>query len=242
MAKDPTAEVVALSPERLLATGVYVCGVCKRGFERDQNLQLHKRSHNLVVSLKKSGTHKKRKRVYVCPEPSCVYHDPTRALGDITGIKKHYLRKHCSRRWRCENCGKMYAVEADMKVHFNRCSTGNFRKRSCAAHQKDCNVANPRGVPMMAHEGGNGVSNVVQGVTASNASHPLMAPSFANFNEGMGSNASWTTGGYAVGGEWNAENYAGPGGCVGNGAAWFGGNDSGLPPMDALAYMSWMRF
>jgi hypothetical protein len=31
-----------------------------------------------------------RKRVYVCPEPSCLHHNPAHALGDLVGIKKHY--------------------------------------------------------------------------------------------------------------------------------------------------------
>lgn len=131
LAIDPSAEVVALSSERLLATGIYVCEVCNRGFERDQNLQLHRRTHNLEVSLRKSGPHEKRKRVYVCPEPSCVHHDPSRALGDITGIKKHYVRKHCERKWKCQKCGKMYATESDMKGHFKRCSSGKFRCETC---------------------------------------------------------------------------------------------------------------
>ncbi|XP_022137988.1 protein indeterminate-domain 2-like, partial [Momordica charantia] len=40
---DPAAEVIALSPESLLATNRFVCEICNKGFQRDQNLQLHRR-------------------------------------------------------------------------------------------------------------------------------------------------------------------------------------------------------
>ncbi|KAG0485541.1 hypothetical protein HPP92_009620 [Vanilla planifolia] len=85
---DPEAEVVALSPETLLATNRFVCELCNKGFRRDQNLQLHRRGHNLPWRLRqRSGKETAKKRVYVCPEPSCVHHHPARALGDLTGIK-----------------------------------------------------------------------------------------------------------------------------------------------------------
>ncbi|XP_042437061.1 uncharacterized protein LOC122023027 [Zingiber officinale] len=51
---DPSAEVVALRLEDPLATGRYICTVCGKGFQRDQNLQLHMRTHNINYELKKS--------------------------------------------------------------------------------------------------------------------------------------------------------------------------------------------
>ncbi|CAD6249273.1 unnamed protein product [Miscanthus lutarioriparius] len=47
----PDAEVIALSPGTLLATNRFVCEVCGKGFQRDQNLQLHHRGHNLPWRL-----------------------------------------------------------------------------------------------------------------------------------------------------------------------------------------------
>ncbi|KAL0438572.1 UNVERIFIED_CONTAM: Zinc finger protein ENHYDROUS [Sesamum latifolium] len=91
---DPDAEVIALSPKTLLATNRFVCEICSKGFQRDQNLQLHRRGHNLPWKLRQRTSKDIRKRVYVCPEPTCVHHDPSRALGDLTGIKKHFCRKH----------------------------------------------------------------------------------------------------------------------------------------------------
>ncbi|KAG6535309.1 hypothetical protein ZIOFF_000274 [Zingiber officinale] len=91
---DPSAEVVALRPEDLLATGRYICTVCGKGFQRDQNLQLHMRTHNINYELKKSGRTPARRKAYVCPIPSCVYSHSSHALSDITSIKKHFNRKH----------------------------------------------------------------------------------------------------------------------------------------------------
>ncbi|KAL8466207.1 hypothetical protein ACS0TY_035354 [Phlomoides rotata] len=86
---DPDAEVIALSPKALMATNRFLCEICNKGFQRDQNLQLHRRGHNLPWKLKQRSSKEIRKKVYVCPETSCVHHDPSRALGDLTGIKKH---------------------------------------------------------------------------------------------------------------------------------------------------------
>lgn len=65
---DPEAEVIALSPTALLATNRFVCEICNKGFQRDQNLQLHRRGHNLPWKLKQRDSKEIRKRVYVCPE------------------------------------------------------------------------------------------------------------------------------------------------------------------------------
>ncbi|KAJ7972739.1 Protein indeterminate-domain like [Quillaja saponaria] len=124
---DPDAEVIALSPKTLLATNRFVCEICNKGFQRDQNLQLHRRGHNLPWKLKQRNSKEVKKRAYVCPEPSCVHHNPSRALGDLTGIKKHYCRKHGEKKWKCEKCSKIYAVMSDWKAHTKTCGTREYR-------------------------------------------------------------------------------------------------------------------
>ncbi|XP_038898698.1 protein indeterminate-domain 7-like [Benincasa hispida] len=125
---DPDAEVIALSPKTLMATNRFVCEICNKGFQRDQNLQLHRRGHNLPWKLKQR-TNKEiiKKKVYVCPEVSCVHHDPSRALGDLTGIKKHFCRKHGEKKWKCDKCSKKYAVQSDWKAHSKICGTKEYR-------------------------------------------------------------------------------------------------------------------
>lgn len=124
---DPDAEVIALSPKTLMATNRFVCEICNKGFQRDQNLQLHRRGHNLPWKLRQRANKEVRKRVYVCPEVSCVHHDPSRALGDLTGIKKHFCRKHGEKKWKCEKCSKKYAVQSDWKAHLKTCGTKEYR-------------------------------------------------------------------------------------------------------------------
>ncbi|CAI9757675.1 unnamed protein product [Fraxinus pennsylvanica] len=124
---DPGAEVIALSPRTLMATNRFVCEICNKGFQREQNLQLHRRGHNLPWKLKQRTSKEVRKKVYVCPETTCVHHDPSRALGDLTGIKKHFCRKHGEKKWKCEKCSKKYAVRSDWKAHSKTCGTREYR-------------------------------------------------------------------------------------------------------------------
>ncbi|XP_066327411.1 zinc finger protein GAI-ASSOCIATED FACTOR 1-like [Miscanthus floridulus] len=124
---DADVEVVALSPKTLLTTNRYICEVCHKGFQRDQNLQLHRRGHNLPWKLKQRSSTEAKKKVYVCPEVTCPHHDGSRALGDLTGIKKHYSRKHGEKKWKCDRCSKKYAVQSDWKAHTKICGTKEYR-------------------------------------------------------------------------------------------------------------------
>ncbi|KAL5711426.1 hypothetical protein ACHQM5_021884 [Ranunculus cassubicifolius] len=146
---DPDAEVIALSPKTLMATNRFVCEICQKGFQRDQNLQLHRRGHNLPWKLRQRTSKEIRKKVYICPENSCVHHDPSRALGDLTGIKKHFSRKHGEKKWKCEKCSKKYAVQSDWKAHSKTCGTREYkcdcgtlfsRKDSFITHRAFCDA------------------------------------------------------------------------------------------------------
>ncbi|ESW17222.1 hypothetical protein PHAVU_007G221400 [Phaseolus vulgaris] len=146
---DPDAEVIALSPKTLMATNRFICEICNKGFQRDQNLQLHRRGHNLPWKLRQRSNKEVRKKVYICPEQSCVHHDPARALGDLTGIKKHFSRKHGEKKWKCEKCSKKYAVQSDWKAHAKTCGTREYkcdcgtlfsRKDSFITHRAFCDA------------------------------------------------------------------------------------------------------
>ncbi|CAN6288160.1 unnamed protein product [Urochloa humidicola] len=187
---DPGAEVIALSPRTLVATNRFVCEICNKGFQRDQNLQLHRRGHNLPWKLRQrsiipSGAGRQagdgsaaappRKRVYVCPEPTCVHHDPSRALGDLTGIKKHFSRKHGEKRWRCERCGKRYAVQSDWKAHVKGCGTREYRcdcgilftrKDSLLTHRAFCDALAEESARLLA-----AVNNGSSTITTTNSSN-----------------------------------------------------------------------
>ncbi|KAF6142683.1 hypothetical protein GIB67_015169 [Kingdonia uniflora] len=110
-----------------MATNRFVCEICNKGFQRDQNLQLHRRGHNLPWKLKQRTSAEIKKRVYICPETTCVHHNPARALGDLTGIKKHFCRKHGEKKYKCEKCSKKYAVQSDWKAHSKTCGTREYK-------------------------------------------------------------------------------------------------------------------
>ncbi|KAJ7523720.1 hypothetical protein O6H91_18G060000 [Diphasiastrum complanatum] len=160
---DPDAEVIALSPKTLMATNRFVCEICGKGFQRDQNLQLHRRGHNLPWKLRQRTSDEPRKRVYICPEVSCVHHDPSRALGDLTGIKKHFCRKHGEKKWKCDKCNKRYAVQSDWKAHSKTCGTREYRcdcgtlfsrKDSFITHRAFCDaLAEENGKPLVGKQG-----------------------------------------------------------------------------------------
>ncbi|GJN20672.1 hypothetical protein PR202_gb08075 [Eleusine coracana subsp. coracana] len=207
---DPDAEVIALSPRTLVATNRFVCEICNKGFQRDQNLQLHRRGHNLPWKLRqrapsggggggRQGSSEAaappRKRVYVCPEPTCVHHDPTRALGDLTGIKKHFSRKHGEKRWRCERCGKRYAVHSDWKAHVKGCGTREYRcdcgilfsrKDSLLTHRAFCDALAEESARLLAaaHHNSSNITSMNGGSSDNNLlissnSTPLFLP-FSN--------------------------------------------------------------
>jgi hypothetical protein len=162
---DADAEVVALTPKRLMESDRYVCEICSKGFQRDQNLQMHKRRHKVPWTLPKRGTSEVLKRVYVCPVESCLHHNACHALGDLVGIRKHYRRKHSTeKQWQCEKCSKGYAVQSDYKAHVKSCGArGHFcdcgrvfsRVESFIEHHDECNatVRKERGA-IIAHNMG----------------------------------------------------------------------------------------
>ncbi|XP_024987010.1 protein indeterminate-domain 7-like isoform X2 [Cynara cardunculus var. scolymus] len=163
---DPEAEVVAMSPKSLMATNRFLCEICNKGFQRDQNLQLHRRGHNLPWKLKqRSKQEVVRKKVYVCPEPSCVHHEPSRALGDLTGIKKHFSRKHGEKKWKCEKCSKRYAVQSDWKAHSKICGTRE--------HRCDCGTLFSRRDSFITHRA---FCGALAGENARSSSSSLLSP------------------------------------------------------------------
>ncbi|KAL6145082.1 hypothetical protein ACLB2K_055770 [Fragaria x ananassa] len=180
---DPEAEVIALSPKTLMATNRFLCEICGKGFQRDQNLQLHRRGHNLPWKLKQRTSKEPRKRVYVCPEKTCVHHHASRALGDLTGIKKHFCRKHGEKKWKCEKCSKRYAVQSDWKAHSKTCGTREY-KCDCGTlfSRRDSFITHRAFCDALAEETArvNAVSNI----------HNNAMPSNINYHHYMGNNAS----------------------------------------------------
>ncbi|CAN4085398.1 unnamed protein product [Withania somnifera] len=122
---------------------------------------MHRRRHKVPWKLLKRETPIVRKRVFVCPEPTCLHHDPCHALGDLVGIKKHFRRKHSNhKQWVCEKCSKAYAVQSDYKAHLKTCGTRGHscdcgrvfsRVESFIEHQDACSMGRLRSESQSLH-------------------------------------------------------------------------------------------
>lgn len=187
---DPDAEVIALSPKTLMAKNRFLCEICNKGFQRDQNLQLHRRGHNLPWKLKQRPKDEIiKKKVYICPEISCVHNHASRALGDLTGIKKHFSRKHGEKKYKCEKCSKKYAVQCDWKAHSKTCGTREY-KCDCGTifSRRDSFITHRAFCDALAEE--NAMSARANSMTNNNTQHPLLfsykPPSLPNSNHTLG--------------------------------------------------------
>lgn len=197
---DPDAEVIALSPKSLMATNRFICEICNKGFQRDQNLQLHRRGHNLPWKLKqRNKLEQVKKKVYICPEKTCIHHDPSRALGDLTGIKKHFSRKHGEKKWKCEKCSKKYAVQSDWKAHSKTCGTREYkcdcgtlfsRKDSFITHRAFCDALAEES-SRITSVGATNLINFPNTATLLNQQQANLHGGFAGFRPDFG---SYTTG------------------------------------------------
>ncbi|KAL5152174.1 Protein indeterminate-domain 9 [Glycine soja] len=108
-------------------------------------------------------------------QKSCVHHDPCRALGDLTGIKKHFSRKHGEKKWKCDKCSKKYAVQSDWKAHNKICGTRQYkcdcgtifsRKDSFVTHGAFCDAMaeqNARLPAVLSNLGSEILMNAAQG-------------------------------------------------------------------------------
>lgn len=224
---DPDAEVIALSPRTLMTTNRFVCEICNKGFQRDQNLQLHRRGHNLPWKLKQRNSKEIRKRVYICPEKSCVHHDPARALGDLTGVKKHFCRKHGEKKWKCDKCSKRYAVQSDWKAHSKTCGTREYRC-DCGTlfSRRDSFITHRAFCDALAEES----ARVSAGITVGGVQLPGNNSLSAGALQSGASSMSLMRG--VVGG--------GAGGGIGSGSSFRPGG-SGIPPLGAAQFPFSMR-
>ncbi|KAI9088230.1 hypothetical protein K1719_029951 [Acacia pycnantha] len=77
---DPDAEVVSLSPKTLLESDQYVCEICNQGFQRDQNLQMHRRRHKVPWKLLKRRRRRRGSACSFAPSPrACTTTPATRS-------------------------------------------------------------------------------------------------------------------------------------------------------------------
>lgn len=128
-ADDDDVEVIALSPEEIYAKPLFPCEFCNKCFNREQNLLLHRRAHNIQYVRNNrpvQNNDEEKRKVYLCPETTCTYHNRSNALCDLASLKKHFKRKHSEKILNCPKCEKTYAIEGDLKAHLKICGTKEY--------------------------------------------------------------------------------------------------------------------
>ncbi|KAL8480206.1 hypothetical protein ACS0TY_026942 [Phlomoides rotata] len=88
-----------------MATNRFMCEICNIGFQGTR-----------IYSCTGGGAKFRGRSDQGTLEISCVHHHRSRALDELPRIKKHFCRKHGEKRYKCDRCSKMYAVESDVKL------------------------------------------------------------------------------------------------------------------------------
>ncbi|KAK1375238.1 hypothetical protein POM88_031431 [Heracleum sosnowskyi] len=162
---DDDVEVIALSVEEIYAKPLFSCELCNKGFTREQNLIIHRRAHYIPYVRNNrpvQNNDDEKRKVYVCPEITCFYHNSANALCDIASLRKHYKRKHGEKTMSCTKCEKTYALEGDLRAHLKICGTREYvcvcgsvfsRRDSFLAHKLPCdNIALANQLYMLQNE------------------------------------------------------------------------------------------
>ncbi|TVU10409.1 hypothetical protein EJB05_43935, partial [Eragrostis curvula] len=116
----------AVTAQMLLAKNLFMCKVCNKGFQHEQNLQRHRRGHGLPWKLLKNPKENRGKGV---PMPRADVHSPRSmtSAGGPYGDEEAYCRKHGEKKWNFNKYNKRYAVLSDWKVHSKMCGMSEYR-------------------------------------------------------------------------------------------------------------------
>lgn len=105
---------------------------CNSTFTNQSNFEMHLEKHHRVSVV--GGSRSFNLRLYHCPELNCIYQ-----FGKVDGkhfktmkyLRQHYQKVHLAKSFVCEDCGKAFTLDSQLRKHKRDVCGKAFACREC---------------------------------------------------------------------------------------------------------------